>query len=235
MRAALLVAAAVLAAPAAAAAQDKSEAHPHRTFSMVRVEADWSRPDDESVFEWEGDAWVGGDRRKLWLKTEGEVEDGDVHEGRAELLYSRNVSTFWDVQAGVRRDFEPYGVNHLALGVQGLAPFQFETEAFAYLSEDGDVSARFLQSLDVHLTQRMILEPEVEIELQAGDVPERRLGAGFSSAELSAQLRYEVTRKFAPYVELAWRRSLGKTADLAEAAGEDTETTSLKAGLRVWF
>lgn len=235
MRGAMLVAAAVLAVPAAAAAQNKAEAHPHRTFSMVRVEADWSRPADESVFAWEGDAWIGGDRRKLWLKTEGEVEGGDVHESRAELLYSHNVSTFWDVQAGVRRDFKPDGVNHLAFGVQGLAPFQFETEAFAYVSEEGDVSARLLQSLDVHLTQRMIFEPEVEIELQADDVPERRLGAGFTSAEISGQLRYEITRKFAPYVELAWRRSLGETADLARMAGEDTETTSLKAGLRVWF
>ena len=232
---ALLLLAGLLTLPTEAAAQDKEEAHPHRTFTMVRVEADWSRPHDENVFEWDGEAWMGGDRRKLWLKTEGEVEDGDVHESRAELLYSRNVSTFWDVQAGLRRDFEPYGVNHLAIGVQGLAPFQFETEAFAYVSEDGDVGARFLQSLDVHLTQRMIFEPEVEIELQARDVPERRLGAGFTSAELSGQLRYEITRKFAPYAEVAWKRSLGQTADLLRLAGEDTETTSLKAGLRVWF
>jgi copper resistance protein B len=231
----LLVAAMLALAPGAALAQDKAEAHPHRTFHMVRLEADYARRDGENVFGWDGDAWIGGDRQKLWLKSEGEFEGGDVHEGRLEALYSRNVATFWDLQFGVRQDFEPGSATHLAVGVQGLAPFQFETEAFAYLSDEGVLSGRLLQSVDVHLTQRLILEPEVELELQAADAPELGRGSGFTSAELSAQLRYEITRKFAPYVELAWERRLGDTADLARAAGEDAENTSLKAGLRVWF
>jgi copper resistance protein B len=175
---------------------------------MVRLEADYGRAGREDVFGLDADAWVGGDRRKLWLKVEGEIEDGEVHESRGELLYSRNVATFWDLQAGVRHDFEP-GTTHLAVGVQGLAPYQFETEAFAYLSDDGVLSGRFMQSLDVHLTQRLILEPELEVELQAQDAPERGLGRGLTGAELSAQLRYEITRKFAPYVQVAWERRFG--------------------------
>lgn len=235
MRPVRLLAVALMAAPAATVAQDISEGHGRRTFHMVRAEADYSRPRGEDVFDWEGDAWVGGDLQKLWFKTEGEFEDGDLHDARLEALYSRNVATFWDLQAGVRQDFEPGSTTYLALGVQGLAPFQFETEAFAYLSDEGRLSARFLQSLDVHLTQRLILEPEVEVELQADDAPESGLGGGFSEAELSAQLRYEIRRKFAPYVTLAYERRLGETASIARSAGEEVETTSLRAGLRAWF
>ena len=233
MRSVWLLATALIAAPAGA--QDMSEGHERRTFHMVRAEVDYSRPHGEEVFNWEGDAWVGGDLQKLWFKTDGELAAGDLHEARLEALYSRNVATFWDVQAGVRQDFEPGSTTYLALGVQGLAPFQFETEAFAYLSDDGRLSGRFLQSLDVHLTQRLILEPEIELELQAGEAPERGLGAGFSEAELSAQLRYEITRKFAPYVTLAYERRLGETASIARSAGEEVETISLRAGLRAWF
>ena len=234
----LLMGAALAAVAGSAAAQvphDKAAAHERRTFHMVRAEVDYGHPDGGDVLRWEGDAWIGGDRQKLWLRSDGEHADGDLHEADIEALYSRNVATFWDLQVGVRQDFEPSSTTYLAAGVQGLAPYQFETEAFAYLSDDGDLGARLLQSVDVHLTQRLILEPEVELELQADDVPERGLGAGFTEAGLSAQLRYEFSRKFAPYLTVAWERRLGETASIARAAGDDVETTSLRAGLRVWF
>ena len=235
----LLLGAVLAAVAGSAAAQDiphdKAQAHERRTFHMVRAEVDYSRPDGEDVLRWEGDAWIGGDRRKLWLRSDGEHEDGDLYEASLEALYSRSVATFWDLQVGVRQEFEPDSTTYLAAGVQGLAPYQFETEAFAYLSDEGDLGVRLLQSVDVHLTQRLILEPEVELELQADDVPERGLGAGFTEAALSAQLRYEFSRKFAPYLTVAWERRLGETASIARAAGDDVETTSLRAGLRVWF
>jgi len=230
----LLLAALVLL-PAAASAQDMHASHPDRTFWMVRNQVDWSNPDDVDLWTWESDAWIGGDTNKLWLRSDGEIMDGDVEQASLEVLYSRNVATFWDVQAGVRHEFEPDGVSHLVAGVQGLAPYQFETEAFAYLSEDGDLGLRFEQALDLHLTQRLILEPEVEAGFQFQDVPERGLGSGLTSVGVSAQLRYEITRKVAPYVEVGYERLLGDTADLAAAAGHDDEETSLRIGLRSWF
>lgn len=231
----LLLATAVSLLPGAALAVDKHAAHQELTYWMVRADVDWSRPDDGGLFTWEGDAWIGGDVNKLWLRSEGESLDGEVEGAWAELLYSRNVATYWDLQAGVRQDFEPVSATSLAIGVQGLAPYQFETEAFAYLSEDGDLGFRASQAIDLHLTQRLILEPEIEAELSAGDVPERGLGAGLTEIGASIQLRYEITRKFAPYVELNHERLLGDTADIAEAAGHDTEETTVRLGVRAWF
>jgi len=119
--------------------------------------------------------------------------------------------------------------------VLGLSPYFFETDAALYLSEDGDLSARVRQEFDLLLTQRLVLTPEVELEAFARDVPELGIGAGISSVKAELTLRYEVTRKFAPFVRVEYERALGETAGIARAAGRDVETTSVRAGLRVWF
>lgn len=202
------------------------------TFSMVRAEIDASADD---IFTWEGDAWVGGDLNKLWLKTEGEIEDGTTHEAEIQALWSRKVADFWDLQTGVRVDLEPDPTSYLAFGVQGLAPYRFDTEATAFVSEKGVLSARLYQSIDFHFTQRLIAEPYVEINASAEDVPEREIGAGLTDAELGLQVRYEITRKFAPYVDFVWRSALGETAALSRDRGADVETGAVRAGLRFWF
>lgn len=205
------------------------------TFSMMRAEVDAARIDDADVAAWEADAWIGGDTNKFWLKSEGEIEDGAVRRGEVQALWSRNVASFWDLQAGVRADFEPDTTGYLVLGLQGLAPYQFETEAAAFVSEDGDASARLKQSFDLLLTQRWILEPHVEVNLSANDVAERRIGAGVTDVEAGLQLRYEFSRKFAPYLDLEVERALGETASLTRRAGEDVEESAVRAGVRFWF
>lgn len=230
---ALLLSAGTAAAEAAQTVHPKD--HHERTYTMVRLQADAAEADGEGLVSWEGDAWIGGDVNKLWLKTEGEVHGGEAEKAELQALWSRNVATFWDVQAGVRHDFEPDQTSYLALGLQGLAPYHFETDVAGFLSEEGDVSFRLKQSFDVLLTQRLVLEPEVELNAFAQDVPEQDVGAGFSDVEAKLKLRYEITRKFAPYVEAAYERSLGETASIARAAGEEVDATSFRVGLRAWF
>jgi copper resistance protein B len=204
-------------------------------FHMVRAEIDGARVDGENVFTWESDAWIGGDRNKFWLKSEGEIANGEASSAEVQALWSRNVAAFWDVQAGVRVDLEPDSRTYLALGVQGLAPYRFETEATAFISEDGDVSVRLHQSLDFHLTQRLVVEPHVEVNAYAHDDAERGVGAGLADVEAGAQVRYEITRTFAPYVDLTWERALGETASLRRASGAEVSESAIRAGIRVWF
>ena len=79
--------------------------------------------DGEEGWTWDVAGWTGGDINRLWWKSAGE---GDFHgEADGEVpLYSRAISPFWDVQAGVRQDFRDDGEDptHLVLGVQGLLP-----------------------------------------------------------------------------------------------------------------
>lgn len=215
------------------------EASPHvdhggQVFNMIKGEIGYSG-DHGGAVNWDVDGWIGGDRERVWLRSEGEIEDGDFHDAEAQIYYGWNVDLFWDALIGVRQDFEPDAKTYLAASLVGLAPYFFETEATLFLSEEGEVSARLKQSIDLPVTQQLVLEPHLEINAYAQDVLDRGIGAGVSDIELGLQVRYEIARQFAPFVDLVWERQLGETASIARAAGDDVEKTSLRIGLRVWF
>ncbi len=193
--------------------------------------------DGRDSLKWDAQGWYGGDYDKLWLKTEGEKTlNGKLDDAEVQMLLSHMVTDFFDVQAGIRFDPEPDPARGYAvLGVQGLAPYYFETGAALFLSNEGEVSARFTAEYELLLTQRLILQPSFEANLAAQDVEEHGIGAGVTDIELGLRLRYEIRREFAPYIGVNWERKLGQTADIARRAGEDDEAPSLVAGLRFWF
>lgn len=203
-------------------------------FNNIRIEGDYA-PTDDGLFNWDVDGWVGGDSERIWIRSEGQFTDGRTEDAEAQLYYGWNVDPFWDVLVGVRQDFEPESTTYLAASVVGLAKYDFETEGSVFLSDRGDFSARFNQSFDFLLTQRVIAQPYAQLDLYAQDVPELNLGAGLSEVELGLQVRYEVTRKFAPYIDAVWQRKVGESSGLARAAGEDPEQGTIRFGLRVWF
>ena len=185
---------------------------------------------------WDLQGWVGDDYRKLWFKTEGDYADGSADENEIQLLYSRAWTPFFDWQAGLRYDRDPTPSRaHLVLGLQGLAPQWFEIDAAVFLSEDGDLSARLEAEYDLLITQRLILQPRFEAELSASDLPGLGLGSGLNSTELGLRLRYELHRKFAPYLGVNWTRLYGETADFATDAGEDDDDISVLLGVRLWY
>ena len=183
------------------------------------------------------EAWYGGDIDKLWLKSEIEGEFGRSPEhAEVQALWSRAISPWWNLQAGVRYDFRPDPERaHLVLGIEGLAPYWFEIDAAAFVSHKGDVTARFEAEYDQRLTQKLILQPRVEFDLAAQDVPEIGIGSGLSNAEAGLRLRYEIMPEFAPYVGVAYERAFGETADFRRAAGGKAGGWNLLVGVRAWF
>jgi len=185
---------------------------------------------------WEAQAWIGSDLNRLWLRSEGERERGRTEAADVEVLYGRSVSPWWDVVAGVKHDFKPGDSRDwAAFGVQGLAPYKFEVSATAYVGESGATAASVEAEYEALLTNRLILQPRVEIEAFGKDDPARGIGSGLSTAEAGLRLRYEFTRRFAPYVGVVWERAYGGTADHRRDEGERVEDTRLVAGLRLWF
>ncbi|GIX20288.1 MAG: hypothetical protein KatS3mg120_1964 [Erythrobacter sp.] len=187
-------------------------------------------------FLWDIQGYYGGPTRRLWFKSEGEAARGDgVEEAELQALYAEAIAPFWDVQAGLRQDLAGPETTHAVIGVQGLAPYMFEIDAALFLSTRGDVTARIEAEIDQRITQRLILQPRVEANLSAQDIPRLGIGAGLDELALGARLRYEFEREFAPYVgiEQSWRG--GRGADFARARGEDPSVTSLVAGIRFWF
>jgi copper resistance protein B len=209
-----------------------------RTTAVIidRLEAGFG--DEDETYLWDVQGWTGGDLNRFWWKSEGEGDfGGELEEAEVQALYSRAVSPFWDVQAGVRQDFRPDGedTTHLVLGLQGLAPYWWEIDAAAFLSTDGDLTARFEAEYDQRITQRLILQPRLEIDASASDIPELEIGSGLSSVEAGLRLRYEFRKEFAPYVGVEWGRALGDTADYIEARGGEADDTRFVIGLKAWF
>lgn len=184
----------------------------------------------------EGVGWMGGDLNRLWLRVEGEQStrrrDGEME---LEALYGRLVTPFFDAVAGARVDqrWDAGGQTrgHLAVGLQGLAPYRFEVEPTLYVSQEGNVSAELSAAYHVYVTQRLILESELETKAALQDVPEWGVGTGVNDLGLGARMRYEFHRKVAPYVGYTHDWAFGKTADLA---GGETSSGAFVFGVRIW-
>lgn len=216
--------------PAAVAAAEREARREMGGQVISFVQADrleYQAKEGSGRFLWEGQAWVGTDFNRLWLKTDGERdnEEGKTEDAEVQALYSRPISSYFDIQAGVRQDLTPgarraFGV----VGVQGLAPYWFEIDTALFISQDGDLSARFETEYDLRFTQRLILQPRAEANIAFQDVPRLALDAGLTAFETGARLRYEFKREVAPYIGVAWEHVAGEPNRL-----------SFVAGLRLWF
>lgn len=212
----------------AAAAEEARREMGGQVISFIQADRlEYQSNGGSGRFLWEGQAWVGTDFNRLWIKTEGERdnEEGKTEDAEIQVLYSRPISSYFDVQAGVRQDFTPgarraFGV----VGVQGLAPYWFEIDTALFISQDGDLSARFETEYDLRFTQRLILQPRAEANIALQDVPRLAINAGLTAFEGGARLRYEFKREVAPYIGVAWEHVAG-----------EPDRLSFVAGLRLWF
>ena len=207
------------------------------TSKLLIDRLEWMIRDGRDGYAWDGEGWIGGDIDKLWIKSEGEgAIGGKPEQAEVQLLWSHAIDPWFDLQAGLRYDFRPDPERaHLALGVQGLAPYWIEIDAAAFLSDKGDLTARFEAEYDQRITRKLILQPRVEFDLAAQDVPELGIGSGLSTAEAGLRLRYQIVPEFAPYVGLHYERAFGDTRAYRRAAGEDVGGWSLLVGVRTWF
>ena len=201
---------------------------------LDRLETQITNGDNALI--WDAQAWYGTDENKLWIKTEGEYGFGsdEVEDAEIQVLWSKPVSAFWDVQAGLRYDLEPKGRSHAVLGFQGLAPYWFEIDAALFLSHKGDLTSRIETEYDFILSQRLLLQPRAEIEISAQDIPKLGVGSGFGNLDLGLRLRYEIKREFAPYIGIEWQKNLGKTSQFTRATGGDPDNISLLIGIKAW-
>lgn len=182
-------------------------------------------------------AWYGGDIDRLWLKTEIESDfDRTPEQAELQALWSHALDPWFNFQAGVRYDIKPSPERaHMVVGIQGLAPYWFEVDGAFFLSDKGDLTARVEAEYDQLITQRLILQPRVEVDFAMQDVPEIGVGSGLSRAELGLRLRYEIVKEFAPYIGVEYSRAFGNTADFVRAEGDKAGRVGFVIGVRAWF
>ncbi len=192
-----------------------------------------------NAIRFNGFGWVGGDFNRFWFNTQGtQVDKGPLEDADVQALYGRLVAPFWDLLTGLRyfdpRASEP-SRGSAVLGIQGLAPYWFEVQAFSFISSKGDVSGRLEVEYELLLTQRWVLEPRMETNVAVQDVKDMGVGSGFNDLELGLRLRYEIRRELAPYIGVSSDRQYGETASLARDRGEDPHSLRLVLGIRASF
>ena len=201
-------------------------------------------------------SWIGGDYRRLYVRAQGEQSTVGPGKGelQADVLFGRLITPFWSAVAGARLDSRPHmgrtalpaaagslppRVSRLtrgllAVGLVGLAPGWFELEPTLLVSDAGHVSLEVESSFDLLLTQRLIVQPRIELNAAVQAVPDIGVGSGLNDIEFGARMRYEIRRKFAPYVGVSWLRRTGSTAAMAHTMGESKSVGTITAGVRLW-
>jgi len=189
------------------------------------------------AFEWNGEGWYGGDINRLWIKSEGDGEFGrSIEKAEVQALYSHAIGPYFNLQGGLRYEFEPNPSRaYAAVGIEGLAPSFFELEGTLFLSNKGELMSRAEGYYDQRITQRLILQPRAELTFAAQSSREIDVGKGLSDAEIGLRLRYDIRREFAPYIGVQYRRAFGDARRFLHEAGEDATSWSLLTGIRMWF
>jgi copper resistance protein B len=190
----------------------------------------------DSPTSFNAQALVGYDLNKLWLKAKGQYTNSSQQDLELQALYSHAVTTYWNMQMGLRRDLKPSPSRNWAVfGVQGLAPYFFDTNVALFVGEEGRTALRLSTAQDWLMTQRLILTPDFEMNAYGKNDKALGIGSGVSDISVGLRLRYEIVRKFAPYMGLSWSKKVGKTADIADNNGQTTSDTQFVIGVKAWF
>jgi copper resistance protein B len=186
---------------------------------------------DENSRIWEGSFYIGYDIDKLYVYSDGEATKEGLDVSQNELVYSRAIAPFWDIQAGIAYDKNANASKTWGeIAIAGLAPYYFEARAALLFNGDGNFGLRLDAEYEALLTQRLILTPSLEAEFYTKDDPELQLGSGLSSLEAGLRLRYEIVREFAPYIGVTWEKTFGNTNEY-----NPIDETNLLLGIRLWF
>jgi copper resistance protein B len=210
------------------------------TFALTDI-LEYRPRGKDSDFRWDMEGWHGGDINRLWFKSEGERNtalkaDYDID---GQLLYGRFLRKYYDFQVGVRGETQTFqGRNvtraHAVIGVEGLVPYNYEVETAMFISQNGDVSGRFSLTKDFLLSQRWIVQSRFETSVAAQRVERFTTGKGLNNVEWGLRVRYEISRKFAPYAGVSFDRSFFGTAAMVREEGGDPSQIRFVLGVRMW-
>lgn len=192
---------------------------------------------EQDTGEYEFQASYGKTYNRLVLKGEAEIVDLDFEHSQTDILWGHAITAYFDRQLGVRLDTFDHGQNRqwLAVGVQGLLPYWFEVDVTGYLGTSGRSALAMEAEYELRLTQRLVLQPKAEVSFYGKDDEINGIGRGLSEVSLGVRLRYEIDRRFAPYIGVERSGLFGQTEDFAVASNEQTRSTDYVAGIKFWF
>ena len=205
-------------------------------LTKVMGEIETRKTGDGNFSVWNINGWVGKDLEKIWFKSEGEKEDGVVVEAEVQVLYSKAVTPYWDLQYGIKKDIKPTPTRTwMVVAAKGLAPYLVEIDASLFIGKSGRTAVRLDAEYEYMFSQKIVLSTEVEVNMFGKDDELTGAGKGFANIDAGFRLGYELSREFTPYIGINWGKKYGNTAIYARNEGEDVEDTQFVMGVKFWF
>ena len=200
-------------------------------LSKLTIDELEQQDNNEKNIAWDTNLWIGYDLDKIYFYTEGEKPKNSSSQSENQLVYSKAIAPYWDIQYGLGYDktetnSQKWGV----VALQGLAPYFFETRGALLIGDKGDLGLRLEAEYEALFTQKLILTPSIALDAYSKDNLSIGLGKGLSNLTAGMRLRYEIRREFAPYIGLEWSKNFGNTADISPL-----NKTYTVGGIRIWF
>lgn len=199
---------------------DHRKEHGAQVYAVTTLDNKWRvNEDGEGALKSEIETRIGTDENKIFLKAHVNKQESYDTEYDFKLLYSRMISDFWDAQVGTRYRIEK--VNHrqhstdteekldAVVGIHGMAPYFFETDAYLYLGEDHYSGLSVKTERDLLLTQKLIFKPYIDMDVVFNDDSKYAKRSGLSGITTGLETRYEINKKIMPYIDIAYEYSKG--------------------------
>ena len=225
---------------------DHRKEHGAQIYAVTTVDNKWLLNEDgDGSLKSEFETRIGTDENKLFIKVHADKQESHKAEYDAKVLYSRMISDFWDVQAGARYRSEKveraqYGWDTEekvdgVLGLHGLAPYFFETDAYIYAGADNYTAFSLETERDLLLTQKLIFKPYLDMNIIFSDDSKYAKKSGLSNAAVGLETRYEISKKVMPYVDIAYEYSKGNEATAWQAESDEEKGWQYGMGIRFKF
>ncbi len=219
---------------------DHLKEHGGQIYQLTRLENAWIVDEDgKGNLGTKFDTLIGTDENRLFIEANLDKAESNDPKYDVSALYSRNVAPFWDVQAGVRYSEDKNSSNSDrvdgVIGVLGLAPYFFETQAYLYGGENNFWGASFELDRDLLLTQKLITQPYIEADVVFSDDSNYAAKSGLSELKTGIKTRYEITKRIKPFIDVAYQYEKGQKATSMQEATESEKGWKYGAGIELVF
>ncbi len=215
--------------------------HGGQIYQQTTLESKWLRNDNaQGALKSKLETRIGTDENKIFIKVHADKAESQQTEYDAKLLYSRNVADFWDVQAGMRYRNEPnreidQDQVDAVFGLHGMAPYFFETDAYLYIGQDRQVSFNLETERDLLLTQKLIIQPYLDINVVLSDDSNYAKKTGLNSVQVGLETRYEINKKVMPFIDVAYGYNKGIQETAWQKSSSSENEWFYGAGIRFKF
>ncbi|MEQ1311231.1 copper resistance protein B [Acinetobacter sp. XH1639] len=220
---------------------DHHREHGGQIYQATAIKNAWIVDDDgRGSASTELKTWVGSDKNKIFIQAHVEKAESEKTQTETKLLYSRNVADFWDVQTGVRYQYQPeqkHDKNQwdAVLGLHGLAPYFFETEAYIYAGQNQRWQLSLETTRDVLFTQKLIAQPYLNADVIFNDESSYASKSGLFKLQIGLQTRYEISKKIMPFIDVAYAYNKGLKQTELQSATDSKKGWLYGLGLTLKF